>query len=394
MTLVYVMILLVGLIGIISFAVDLSRVLLAKSELQSAADAAARAAVSSLGNGTMSATNSAVTFAGHNSADGSSVVLISDTDVEFGTWDKDARTFTLLAGVATSSANAVRVTASRTAGKSNAIPLLFASFFGQDTCNAHASAIAMNDSAFAQGIIGLGSLTIDQGTLIDSYDASSGAYSAGSAQNSAVVQSNGNIKLNTGVSIKGNASPGVSGSVSGNGSVTGSTAPLTSPLNCPTPSAGSAATANDNSNISSTYLSGGNLTTNNGVNLTLPGGTYYFNSINLGATTTLTFTGAATVYVNGAIQIGQSSVVSGPSNKPANLMIYDVSSGAPAITVNQNSTVYANLYAPQCAIDINKQTFWCGSMVGSTLHINQQSLIHYDSAIPDNVPKGGVLLVK
>ena len=47
--------------------------------------------------------------------------------------------------------------------------------------------------------------------------------------------------------------------------------------------AGSAATTNNNSNISSTYRSGGSLVTGSNVTVTAQGGTYYFDSITLGA---------------------------------------------------------------------------------------------------------------
>ena len=56
-----------------SFAIDVAHVRVVKSELQTAADAAARAACVALPNGTAAATSAAVSTAAANSADGYAV---------------------------------------------------------------------------------------------------------------------------------------------------------------------------------------------------------------------------------------------------------------------------------------------------------------------------------
>src|SRR6476659_3693759 len=75
----------VAVIAICSLAVDLGRVLVARSELQLAADAAARHAVGMLGTGSPpgQVVSSAVSAAGDNNADGQKVVL-QRSDVELG----------------------------------------------------------------------------------------------------------------------------------------------------------------------------------------------------------------------------------------------------------------------------------------------------------------------
>jgi len=79
------------------------------------------------------------------------------------------------------SPNAVQVYARRTAANNNAVSLTFASIIGQPTCNATASAIATATSTYGYGLVGLQSVTMSGNGYTDSYNASAGAYSAGSA---------------------------------------------------------------------------------------------------------------------------------------------------------------------------------------------------------------------
>jgi hypothetical protein len=66
-----------------------------------------------------------------NTADGATVRLVADKDVEFGTWDKQAKTFTTLTGTNRSAANAVRVTVRRTAARGNPVSLMFGAILGK-----------------------------------------------------------------------------------------------------------------------------------------------------------------------------------------------------------------------------------------------------------------------
>src|SRR5438034_11489379 len=83
MTLIYVTVCFALLCGIVSFAIDLGRVQAAKTELQRAADAAARYAVTGIADNT--ARTKAIAAAAGNYADGSTVVL-RNGDVSIGTW--------------------------------------------------------------------------------------------------------------------------------------------------------------------------------------------------------------------------------------------------------------------------------------------------------------------
>jgi Flp pilus assembly protein TadG len=136
--LVYVMAAMMTLSGLASLAVDLARVRLTKTQLQGAADSAARAALGEIPNGSTAVKNRAVAVAGMNTADGSAV-SISTSDVSLGYWDSGSKTFT----VTNTNPNAVRVIACRTAAAGNAVPLLFGRLLGSNTCNVNVSSIAM-----------------------------------------------------------------------------------------------------------------------------------------------------------------------------------------------------------------------------------------------------------
>ena len=153
LTIVYMTMMLVMLLGFASLAVDYARIQLSKNELQTAADAAARAAVLQLANSAgqamgqsyMNTQNTAATWGGYNQAVSSNVVIDPTNDVIFGIYDTTARTFSPLAssGAAFAGANSVKVIARRTSARSNATPLMFGAFLGMNSCDANSSTIAM-----------------------------------------------------------------------------------------------------------------------------------------------------------------------------------------------------------------------------------------------------------
>src|ERR1043166_8012095 len=91
--LIWVVVVGAALMMMATLAVDFDRAEIAKSELRRAADGAARAGASSLGdyNAVQSA---AVQFASDNTCLGDPVSLDVNNDIEFGNWDTNARTFT------------------------------------------------------------------------------------------------------------------------------------------------------------------------------------------------------------------------------------------------------------------------------------------------------------
>jgi Flp pilus assembly protein TadG len=139
---IYVIVALTVLVGFCSLAVDWGHVLVTKTELQHAADAAARHAYKGLALDYATAESYAADAADDNNADGSPVRLEVKQDVEFGLWDKQAKAFTPLTGTARSQSNAVRVTARRSAARGNAVTMMFASLLGKRQFDVQARSVA------------------------------------------------------------------------------------------------------------------------------------------------------------------------------------------------------------------------------------------------------------
>jgi hypothetical protein len=198
------------------------------------------------------------------------------------------------------------------------------------------------------------------------------------------IASNGNIYLGGNSSIHGDARPGVGMSVDNPSKVSGNSDPLTKPLYFPNGNAGSAATVNDNGNIPGGFLSkGGALTLKAGEKLTLPGGTYYLSSLNMGGGSTLTFTGLTTVYCTGNFVMNGHASTS--QNLPKNLRIVMVSpsnnTSAGKLSIGSGNALYAHIYAPQSPVNLTGSGDFYGAMVGESIDMSGTSAIHFDTAL-------------
>jgi Flp pilus assembly protein TadG len=141
-TMFYIIACLVALMGFVSFAVDLGRVETAKTELRRAADAAARAGLAYISQGSSSVQTAAINMAANEKCDGSTVVLAS-SNVTLGIWNTSTKTFSTSGSADNvTKFQAVQVTASRTKAGGNAIPLLFGMVLGAKSCDVTASSVA------------------------------------------------------------------------------------------------------------------------------------------------------------------------------------------------------------------------------------------------------------
>jgi Flp pilus assembly protein TadG len=142
---VYFLVMFSAVCGLVSLAVDFGRVTLDKSELQMAADAAARNGAAGIPTGVW-ATN-AINAAAANMIEGKPVVMTA-ADVQEGVWTPATGSF-----VATSiNPNAVKVTAQLSTARGTAIPTPFAALLGNKTCDVHVTSIATVVPAINQGV--------------------------------------------------------------------------------------------------------------------------------------------------------------------------------------------------------------------------------------------------
>jgi hypothetical protein len=373
-----------ALIGFCSLAVDYGHARLTKVELQTAADAAARYGVSSIAAGVTTAQNRAIDAADDNVADGTPVVILP-ADVEFGTWTSSTKTFTVLTGAARASANAMRVTAARTAARGNAVQLGFATVIGKSSVDVTARSIACIDQSNAgggYGIVGLSFVSMLGNPTIDSFKSAAGPYSAASAGNYGTVISNSWITMTGNSIIKGDVHAGKTAGIvkNGNPTITGSTSNQTSDLSFAMPTTPAGVT-----NLGNVVVSG---------TLTLPAGNYYATSF--AASGTLNVTGQVTLYVGGTFSISSGALLNVAGNLPKNFRVRMVSS-AP-VTLGSNSATYADVYAPGSTVTVNGTGDFYGALIAGGLNTSGDAGIHYDESLGygagNNGGTGQISLVK
>jgi Flp pilus assembly protein TadG len=362
-----------------SLAIDVAHARLAKRQLQTAADAAVRSAIVGFAVDITTAQNNAVAAARLNTVDNTPVVLNTNTDVEFGTWDASAKTFTALSGVAQNTATAIRITARRTAATNNAVSLAFGGLIGKSTCDVQAQAIAVS-STYGFSVVGISSLTTavhDHPIQIDSWNSAAGSYGVFPMNSHGNCSSNGNINLVSSTKIYGSCQAGTGMTLSSSGStVTGATADLKYTLNYPAPDPGNAATTNNNAQLPAAYFSSvtRDFTIPKGTTLTIPGGTYYVNNIDWEAAT-ITFTGPAVFYITGTGNAAHPSnglwtfnnLITTYNNLPKNLKFEVVN--ATNVQYDFDQACYAVLYAPLSTVTTWGKADDYGAVVGNVLNM-------------------------
>lgn len=175
----------VAIFGMVAFAVDIGWVAVAQSELQNAADAAAFAGADPLMNGFVqynlattdtarstilansmtSAKAKAIQYAGYNAAGGTTSLVLSDSDIEFGYIDA-ANKYTPQSA-ASGFPNTVKVIMRRDSQANKPLSLFFGPILGNVTANLNATASA---TIYTGQIDSFSQSTINSGLLPLTYD--------------------------------------------------------------------------------------------------------------------------------------------------------------------------------------------------------------------------------
>ncbi|MFO0912903.1 MAG: pilus assembly protein TadG-related protein [Pirellulales bacterium] len=133
--------LLVILLGFAAFSIDTGYMLMARTQLQTAADSAALASAATMGNDPAISTAAAKRFAEMNKI-GARNVQLTSTDVEYGNWNAGTQAFT---PTGQGLGNAVRIVARADAAHGGPVPLFFGKVFGRKFVNLEASAVAVTN---------------------------------------------------------------------------------------------------------------------------------------------------------------------------------------------------------------------------------------------------------
>lgn len=353
-SLVWISVAMVILTAFASLGVDLARVHLAKTELQRAADAAARAGVVKFPDRSAVRTE-AGRIAEMHEADGSKVVLQS-ADVQFGAWDATRKTL----NTASTSPNAVRIIAARTASRGNGVPLMFGSLLRLPSIDVAPQATALiKRPPPGYGIVGLDSVDLVGVARIDSYRADAGAYGGANRRSNGSVASNGLITTIGASRIEGSADSalGTAGTGGANAQRKGT---LEEALYYPPRTSG----GNDGRD--------GDFT-----GTTLAAGTYYFR--NFQPARDLVATGVVTVYVSGTVA---AENVTAFQCLPSNFKLIVTSNSPVGFTGNRQ--FYADVYAPLSAVTVGGTGDFYGQIVGKTVRLHGNAGMHYDESMPSS----------
>ncbi|HEY7116509.1 MAG TPA: pilus assembly protein TadG-related protein [Tepidisphaeraceae bacterium] len=368
---VYVVVMMTVLFAFASLSADVGRVYLAKSQLQTAADAAARAACQALPNGGASAARKAAKDAAKdNLCDTDPVSLDPNKDLTFGNWDTASRTFTPMAAGSEDNANSVKVTLSRTAANGNPIPLIYGRAVGQRACDIRATSTACsigNTGAYA--IIGINYVTITGGAT-GSYNSSKGAYNKGSnSLHHGAIASNGNINISGNTMVDGDVRFGVgkSAAITPPAKASGMVAQLGTTLSFPS------------TTLPASYTDAGDCIMSSGT-IHVAGGNYVFGTIDLSGDAHIIWDGPTKFWVRTAYKVKDSVVIDTYGNVPANRVIYFLPTCKVATWTGTNSCV-GELYAPDTDFTISGSAQLYGRITAKSITLSSDGGLYYDEAL-------------
>ncbi len=109
---------------------------------------------------------------------------------------------------------------------------------------------------------------------------------------------------------------------------------------------------------------------------------YYFSSISLGNSSTLTILGTVNIYMTGDIVTKESSAITTATGLPSDLSIYSSYDGD--ITLKHGSDFVGTLYAPYADITINNSGDFYGSITGNNVEIKNSGEFWYDTALKES----------
>ena len=351
---IYASVFFVAIIAVVSLAVDWGRVQMVKTELQDAADAAARYAVTGIRDNTALARAQAVAL--QNKADGTALVLTS-ADVEVGTWSDTTRVFT----VGGSNQNAVRVTARRTTARGNPVPLVFAKAIGRSTCDVTAVSVA-NQDVLPYSMVALNGVTMSGVSTIQrkATEALGG--------NSVIVASNGAWSLGTTSIIAGDTLYRTT--APGGGIISGTKTAMSTDIVYSV-----VATPGGTSPLGAVSYTSGTMSNISGA--------YNCTTVNLGGTFNFSLNGDLTLYCSGNVAFGGNCNVVTNGYK---FTIY--MTNASTITFTNNLPVNVVVYGPTSPMTVNALGKITGSFVAKSLTMTTGT-IEYTSALPIPVASSG-----
>lgn len=351
MAILYIIIVMAVVFAFASLAMDYGKVQLAKTQLRTAVDSCARYGVQWVSGGKTTALPAVNAAAADNTIDGQSITF-SNAQIDIGSWNYTTRVFTTNG----TPRNAIRLT------QSKAVALALGNQIGMSTCTVRASAVA---KCVPLAVVGYSGFNFKNNTFVGSYNSSvTTSPTQASASSNAVCVSNGYIGEQNNGTIKGDCIVGPSGSVDPGFSITGATQTLTSAVVAPSDPAWSP--AGNPGGVPQNYTVS--------ANTTLGPGTYWFTSLTVNKP--LNFSGAATIYVNGNIDLNDPVVAY--NGIPSNLKIYQIGANR---TFDGKNVLKAVVIAPRSAFKAMNSFKFYGACLFDTITVMNNGEFFYDEQV-------------
>ena len=236
-------------------------------------------------------------------------------------------------------------------------------------------------SPFQFAFYGLGVTLLEDGVVVDSYDSALGNYDPSTAGAEANIGSNGDIKLLTGNTVRGNAQAGGTVTLGAGSTITGTTTAPAPPVTFPPV------------DTAPPIPPAPNLSVANGATATLSAGTYYFNAITLGSGATLNITGPVVIYMTGDFHAQGGAMVNATAastRKPTDLLIFSSAVGEDAVKGYDGGGQFRGaIFAPDAEVEFSAGWTVHGSLVGTQIDIEDGVQFHYDRALARSSTPGG-----
>ena len=245
------------------------------------------------------------------------------------------------------------------------------------------------------------SLTLESNVMVDSFDSGGGPYNVQLAagggafvSDGAIVQSNGDITLNSTVSVYGDVHPGPDGSVTypGNSTISNTTQPMPEPrvmdpITVPV------------------FPPAGDFLVPGATVATLPSGDYNFGRLAIANDSQLTITGPARIvvddfgilsnshlildtlsgrvelYVADQAELRSNSTITTTSFSALDCAFYFTGGPTQNVLLRSNAEFYGTIYAPEGSVEIRSNFEVFGAVMADRITLNSNTQVHFDEAL-------------
>ncbi len=367
------------LFGFAALAVDVGHFYQTKDLLQVTASSAATSAALDLPD-ERAASATAIHFASLNMPSSEHGQVLTSSDVIFGNWNDDTRTFTS----GGTPVNAVRVTTRRESSGGNAVGTFFGRLLGVTEANINATATAKLLPDLLGAIGAGGSISITGNLTIDSYNSTEGSYDPGTSGDNGDIAAGGAVSVGGSAEIQGSVR-GETVSTSGSAEI-GETSVSRREVDYPSIDISEAQDENDNENLPlitqgnqtfSPLDAQGNFRLSSGVDYGIPPGVYLFNDLSLDGQASLNISGPTDIYLTGDLDTSGGDLINSTEN-PNNLRI--LMTGGTA-ELNASVDWYGLLYAPDSEVVLSGSADIYGAIIGENVTASGTGDIHFDEGL-------------